>query len=570
MANFGERFLFFSTSPRNPFLIKKYIEIIGENKLEGRIYDSSLQADFYQFLSKAKVAGQEAGGAKDPTFAGRDKLTRSPQALGFLITQNNKPFEVTRAGKLLENDALFEDVLLHQLLKFQLPSKLHQEKESNRGFFCIKPFLELLRLVDTLGYLTYQELQIFGMTLTDYRKFEDVVGKIGKFREDREIVRGTISLSKFAEDKQIEVFSELYADIISSKKFKTRESKTETEEKFTKKKLRNLSDYTDSIFRALRATGLIVFTKGRSISISKERQNEVDYILKHIKRDIEPIDMSRAVFDDYISNPELPKLLNDNIEIISKEISQQGIEVSDDSDIYELKSILNEIRKQKRQLIFNRQIVELKKKSSEDIADIIEMYQDISNKEVPKSMRSTLFEWNTWRAMTMINHGHIVGNFIVDDSGMPISTASGGQGDIVGYYGDFNIVIEVTLSTGSRQYEMEGEPVTRHVGELQKMSDNTTFGLFIADKLNDTVINHFYVTTNTVSKVYNGKVVVIPISTSQFIDFFKKASQIELEAEKLLTINSFSKERAKLALMKEETEEEWHKDVLEYIMSIAD
>lgn len=56
-------------------------------------------------------------------------------------------------------------------------------------------------------------------------------------------------------------------------------------------------------------------------------------------------------------------------------------------------------------------------------------------------MRPTFFEWNIWRAMTMINHGKVKGNFTVDDSGMPISTAGGGKSDIIGDYGKFNIGI---------------------------------------------------------------------------------------------------------------------------------
>ena len=38
-------------------------------------------------------------------------------------------------------EALFEDVMIHQLLKFQLPSALHKEtKNKNEGRFNIKPF----------------------------------------------------------------------------------------------------------------------------------------------------------------------------------------------------------------------------------------------------------------------------------------------------------------------------------------------------------------------------------------------------------------------------------------------
>ena len=56
----------------------------------------------------------------------------------------------------------------------------------------------------------------------------------------------------------------------------------------------------------------------------------------------------------------------------------------------------------------------------------------------------------------------------------------GSKGDVVGEYGDFNILYEVTLSTGKKQHDMEGEPVPRHVGELKRKSGKDTFGFFIA------------------------------------------------------------------------------------------
>lgn len=34
-------------------------------------------------------------------------------------------------------------------------------------------------------------------------------------------------------------------------------------------------------------------------------------------------------------------------------------------------------------------------------------------------------EWNTWRAMTMLDGGTIKGNFRIDDAGRPTSTAQG-------------------------------------------------------------------------------------------------------------------------------------------------
>jgi hypothetical protein len=44
-----------------------------------------------------------------------------------------------------------------------------------------------------------------------------------------------------------------------------------------------------------------------------------------------------------------------------------------------------------------------------------------------------------------------------------MSTAQGNMADIVCDYEDFGLTVEVTMQGGQRQYETEGEPVTRHL-----------------------------------------------------------------------------------------------------------
>ena len=61
MARFGERFLLGFTSPRTPKLISEYIKVIEENKMDNLPYDTAFQEKFYTVLSKAQVAGEEAG-----------------------------------------------------------------------------------------------------------------------------------------------------------------------------------------------------------------------------------------------------------------------------------------------------------------------------------------------------------------------------------------------------------------------------------------------------------------------------------------------------------------------------
>lgn len=570
MARFGERFLLGFTSPRTPKLISEYIKVIEKNNLENLPYDTSFQEKFYMVLSEAKVAGEEAGTAKDKALAGRDKLTRMPQALGFFITQRNKKFQVTEAGKLLKDEDLFEDVLLHQILKFQLPSPLHKESESNAGKFRIKPFLEIIRLIDELGYLSYKELMIFGMTLTDYRNFEKVIEKIKKYREQREVIKQQKkSLRVFDYETQLSVFKELYADIIQAEDFKTRETVTKTAEAYMKKKLSNWGDYTDSIFRILRATGVVVFSKGRTLTLSSERSSEIKYILENIDREIVPVDMKREDFDLYISNPYKPLLLNDDKDNLINTLRSIGSFGNNDEDIYVLKHRLNQQRNLKKQEKVESESLKLKKRYQADIDDILQTFEAISNREIePASMRPTFFEWNIWRAMTMINHGDVRGNFAVDDSGMPVSTAGGGQSDIVGDYGEFNIGIEVTLSTGQKQFEMEGEPVSRHIGEMQ--IKKPTFGLFIADVLNESVINHFYTLSHQKSKIYNGTVDIIPMNTTTFIEFFKQATNKDINPKDLFSIHEHSIQVSKQMLIEDKTEDDWYKSVIKKVFTVVE
>lgn len=179
MATFSSRYIFFSTSPRNPRLIQGILKVILDGGLDGKEYTRELQAQFYNLYSESDVGVKGANSSKSPDLSGRDKLTRAPQSLGFLQTQAGKPLQITAAGKQLLNNDLFEDVLMHQMLKFQLPSPLHHETAQNKGRFYIKPFLEILRLIDTLQYLTYDELTIFGMSMTDYKNFQVTVNFFG-------------------------------------------------------------------------------------------------------------------------------------------------------------------------------------------------------------------------------------------------------------------------------------------------------------------------------------------------------------------------------------------------------
>lgn len=48
MSSFGERFLFFSTQPRNPIVIKRILKVVKKYNLDGKQYTKELQKEFYK------------------------------------------------------------------------------------------------------------------------------------------------------------------------------------------------------------------------------------------------------------------------------------------------------------------------------------------------------------------------------------------------------------------------------------------------------------------------------------------------------------------------------------------
>ena len=143
MAFLKSKTLFFTTSPRSPYKMIPEIEVLDEY-FSGRTWNIDTQIEFIKKLAESKdFEGQ--GSAKDMALSARDRVTRAPKALGFI---DLKPVVcLTPPGRNLISGKRTEDVLLRQLLKFQLPSPYHKEPKQFAGVFCVKPYLEIFRLI---------------------------------------------------------------------------------------------------------------------------------------------------------------------------------------------------------------------------------------------------------------------------------------------------------------------------------------------------------------------------------------------------------------------------------------
>ena len=88
--------------------------------------------------------------------------------------------------------------------------------------------------------------------------------------------------------------------------------------------------------------------------------------------------------------------------------------------------------------------------------------------------------------MVMVNYAKKVqGNFKLDLDGVPLNTAAARMPDIEIDYESFKMIIEVTMSSGQKQYDMEGEPVPRHFGNAKSSTDKPVYCLFIAPKISE-------------------------------------------------------------------------------------
>lgn len=253
MAKIKGKTLFFTTSPRTPSKMIPEINLLNQ-LFSGKPWNTTSQEAFMNALVDSPYY-ESQGRPKDPALSARDRITRAPKALGFVDL--NPVIALTDAGEKLVSGKRTEEVILRQLLKFQLPSPYHTSPDNGVTFW-VKPYLEILRLVDTLEKVTFDEIMLFGMQLTDYRKFDEVVTKIRAFRKSKAKVQGQYKRFFSANiDAEIRL---IYSQEIQSGRTQTRESDDRSEAKFIETKRRNLRDYTDACFRYLRSTGLVAIS----------------------------------------------------------------------------------------------------------------------------------------------------------------------------------------------------------------------------------------------------------------------------------------------------------------------
>lgn len=553
----GKPNLFFVTSPRTPNKMVEELQLLVTNHGGGK-WDKTVQKAFANDLSDADFF--EGKLKKDDDFGARDRITRAPKALGLI--QLKPTIELTDAGELFVNGKRPHEIFTRQLMKFQLPSPFHVDK---KGDFFIKPYLELLRLIYELDGITKSEIAIFFIGCINIDKYEEIKQQIIDYRaRKRSYDRSRISYPRFITEEMNRQLLSIYNDQISTGKIKIRENLESADlKKFLRTKGRNHYDYADAAIRYLRNTMLVTLeARTYKVIIPSEKLKEVEFLLHNIKR--EPLTFkTEKEYQNYLFDASIPTLFTDNKPMLIEEIKHfKHVDKSIDIDsviasnnIENLKDMRDKLIALKVDEVVNDQVANLQ--TYNQFGDIQNVYSDILSNNVID--RPLFFEWNTWRGFTMLDDGNITGNFRVDDNGMPLSTASGNQPDILCEYDDFDMLVEVTLSSGARQYEMEGEPVARHVGSQQKSSGRETYCIFIAPNLNPATIAHFYLLHKSKIAYYGGNTKIIPMSLEDYQEMLRVAYEAK-EKPTSNNLKNFLEKHSNNAIQLED-EEQWYQQI---------
>lgn len=510
MARLDNKVLFFTTSPRTPAKMIPEIALLHE-KFEGKPWNKTTQEQFIDELAESSFF--EGGGSpSDKAFSARDRINRAPKALGFIDLKPH--IALTDAGEAFLFGKHPQEVFLRQLLKFQLPSPYHTENARIEGTFFVRPYLEILRLVRELGHLTFDELKIFAIQITDYRKYDKIKKKIILFRQDKEQHKG--EYKRFVDDVWTKAVLDIHKERVTAGRTRTRQTRDASLKTFIKTQKGNMRDYADACFRYLRYTELVsIAHKSRTISIFEDKTTDVDFILSTVERN--PIFVDNiAQYKEQLFSANIPALYTDNKDSIIDVILRMSDYTKGELLIYDLealKDLRDEIVTQNKETVIHEQIAEIK--SYALYSEIIDTFNEIVSNEYYDA--PLMLEYNTWRAMTMLDGGDIKGNFKFDDLGQPLSTASGNMPDIECDYGDYSLSVEVTLQLGQRQFETEGESVARHYGQLKKRSAKDTYCLFIAPTINAATLAHFYGLNHLSIALYGGKSKIIPLELEQFM-----------------------------------------------------
>lgn len=486
--NFG------NTTVRSPFRLRDGLIAIKNAGLQGNLRGIEQEKRFNLVLSEFGIIEQRG----DDTYSVGRKWRSAMTQHGFLypmpkskkdsehLANLGQPDTITPNGDRLINSETvsgWQECFLRSMAAYFVPSYL--EKKDILPFSPLRFVLSVMMALESVvgdSKIHFIEMATIIQCSSPETGVESVISQILSLREKRE-----------ASSQKKQFDQELYKRLAETYGLA----------------FQTFRDYADVNIRYLKATGLF-HAKGRGISLSDEKQALINKLVSdhimyednftYLKRLSEgaPLpfdnkDDALIVLDDLIlklnrkgesydiscKNLESPA----EIAIVRHEIEERLFRLNElefaGNQVSEIDNILTYLEL----LITN--------KSSKE-------YEDGSILEIPHLEKPAYFEWIIWRLFlaidSLVNMPWDARRFKVDHDFFPVGTAPGGGPDMIFEFEDVVLVVEVTLTTSSRQEAAEGEPVRRHVAKYAEdfaSSGKRVFGLFLAISIDTNTANTF-------------------------------------------------------------------------------
>ena len=539
-----------NTTVRTPYRLRAVLEALQASRLHGDLLgpvNEQAFADLLHDQGLVNVARRQWSMGHDRSDLGR-KWRVALSQLGFLaghLTRGHRqgvdprlepivegipgltgrPYEVTPAGQLLLDSGDMvsqQESFLRALAAYRIPSIL-EPRYKHRQFSPLHFTLDVFRQLadpNLEPFISFEEMALIVQRSTP----EDGAGRVAeRIREMRESRRSVgVPLQQFYRQAYRAAVLEDDPNVTSQR---------------VNSRVNTLDDYADLNLRYLKATGLFK-ARGRGITLSPERTE----IIQHLTNEQLTVVGGESYLPQLWRGATLP---TDDRQIAvavtrsyEQTIRQRGAAV----EPVDIASLDDEHLQ-----IFRHQLeAQLQRFNEEDFADnqmdeveeIVGYMDAIMARgrstladgtiiSIPRSDISVYLEWAIWRAFLAIdsleNEPWEARRFEIDQDLLPIGHAPAGGPDMSFIFEDAVVVVEVTLTSSSRQEAAEGEPVRRHVANY--VESNTTakpvYGLFIAPQV-DTNTAHTFRSgdwyTGNDNKI---NVHIVPMQLSDFRDFFQ-------------------------------------------------
>jgi hypothetical protein len=531
-----------NTTVRTPYRLREALIALKSSEFLGNLLGPTKEHGFARLLNEGAIVKSERiihDSGTDSSDLGR-KWRSALAQLGFVVPHfkrglkrgidpvaeyltsglqdlTGRPYEITPNGfRLIHAESVREqqECFLRALMAYRIPS-IVEIRYDFPHFSPLRFILDILCFLEKNlqePIIKFEEMAYIIQRSTPEQGIDPVVTKLLEYRKAR---KESSHKKKF--DLQA-IYEAVQGD---------------------HKKARTLHDYADLNFRYLKATGLFQ-SKGRSITILPQRKMLVDFLVSDTPEPYNDKKYAETLWqgaklptDDKIKATNIIKNLSYQLSLFYEETDISYIHEKTMDELTKIRFHLEERLQHLRETEFAKSQAD----SWEEITNYMKAFMSNSRKRVvskggesvhiPSAEAPAYFEWVIWRAFlainSTVNKPWEARRFKVDQDFLPLSHAPGGGPDMIFEFEDYVLVVEVTLTSSSRQEAYEGEPVRRHVAEIAEKFEKTgkrVYCLFIAININSNTAETFKIGNWYKKDDTKIPLQIVPLKLKDFIHIF--------------------------------------------------